>query len=76
NDDEIPNADPRVIDELSDDYGKNIWGTSEWFPCWLDEDIKALFIQFSNRGEWDLGEPNDYESYVHFFTQGDQQWPF
>ena len=31
----------------------------------------GLFIQFSNRGEWDLGKPPEYRSYVHFFTEGD-----
>lgn len=38
--------------------------------------FSGLFIQFSNRGEWDLGKPTEYRSYVHFFTQGAQTSPY
>ena len=37
----------------------------------LDDDdtatVNGAIIQFSNRGEWDIGPANDYDSYVHFY---------
>jgi hypothetical protein len=30
--------------------------------------VNGALIQFSNRGEWDIGPANSYDSYVHFYT--------
>lgn len=32
--------------------------------------VNGALIQFSNRGEWDIGPANSYDSYVHFYTAG------
>jgi len=37
---------------------------------WVNGTINGAVIQFSNRGEWDLGPANSYDSYVHFYTAG------
>lgn len=32
--------------------------------------VNGAIIQFSNRGEWDIGPANTYDSYVHFYVAG------
>ncbi len=52
----------------------------EWMPyegeapgSWatVTKTIDGLIVQFSNRGRWDIGESQEFESYVHFYTEGD-----
>jgi len=31
--------------------------------------VNGALVQFSNRGEWDIGPANTYDSYVHFYVQ-------
>lgn len=35
----------------------------------------VLDVQFSNRGEWDLGEPALHRSFAHFYTEGPKVAP-
>ena len=52
-------------------YPDSLWEV----PLAITEPISAIFCQFSNRGEWDLGKKPDFKSYVHFFTAGDwEDW--
>lgn len=32
--------------------------------------VNGAIIQFSNRGEWDIGPANTYDSYIHFYVAG------
>ena len=34
----------------------------------MDASGTGLIVQFSNRGEWDLGPAGDFRSYAHFYT--------
>jgi len=36
----------------------------------ITDPILGIFVQFSNRGEWDLGKPGTLQSYAHFYTEG------
>ncbi|NWG09097.1 MAG: hypothetical protein HXX80_02090 [Nitrososphaerales archaeon] len=72
---------PNVSDWFSDpdspgyQEGHAPGGNVSYIPSVYHE-FAGLFIQFSNRGEWDLGKPDTYQSYVHFFTEGNQKPPF
>jgi hypothetical protein len=35
---------------------------------WYNSTVNGAVVQFSNRGEWDLGPANTYDSYVHFYV--------
>jgi hypothetical protein len=36
---------------------------------WYNSTVNGAVVQFSNRGEWDLGPANSYDSYVHFYVK-------
>jgi hypothetical protein len=35
--------------------------------------VNGAIIQFSNRGEWDIGPANTYDSYVHFYVANNSE---
>jgi hypothetical protein len=35
--------------------------------------VNGALIQFSNRGEWDIGPANTYDSYVHFYVANNSE---
>ncbi|MEM2105309.1 MAG: hypothetical protein QXV21_02405 [Candidatus Bathyarchaeia archaeon] len=39
----------------------------------LNATVNGAIIQFSNRGEWDIGPANTYDSYVHFYVAGNSE---
>ncbi|RLI22025.1 hypothetical protein DRO45_01500, partial [Candidatus Bathyarchaeota archaeon] len=57
-----------VIKDIKEATTKFVFGQVE-VP--LDDDdtatVNGAIIQFSNRGEWDIGPANTYDSYVHFY---------
>ncbi|MGQ9469175.1 MAG: hypothetical protein ACUVTD_05035, partial [Nitrososphaerales archaeon] len=73
----VPGIGDWFSDSASDgyQYSQPSDGKS-WIHRKYPAGFPGLFIQFSNRGEWDLGKPPTYTSYVHFFTQGGQDPPF
>jgi len=39
----------------------------------INATVNGALVQFSNRGEWDIGPANSYDSYVHFYVANDSQ---
>ncbi|MEM2922076.1 MAG: hypothetical protein QXF26_07150, partial [Candidatus Bathyarchaeia archaeon] len=43
---------------------------NEPYPGGFTVAFQGMYVQFSNRGEWDLGPDPTFDSYAHFFTDG------
>jgi len=39
----------------------------------INATVNGALVQFSNRGEWDIGPANTYDSYVHFYVRNASQ---
>ena len=39
----------------------------------INATVNGAIVQFSNRGEWDIGPVNTYDSYVHFYVQNQSE---
>jgi len=42
-------------------------------PEVINATVNGALVQFSNRGEWDIGPANSYDSYVHFYVANASQ---
>jgi hypothetical protein len=67
-----------VIKDIKEDTTKFVFGQVKvpingTRQATINATVNGAIVQFSNRGEWDIGPANTYDSYVHFYVQNQSE---